>query len=110
MNRRTLLQLAAALAGGTVIPAGGTDAPLRNVFRDPELLAALGSRCATDLPAGRTALIALAGLGNAADNQTRLQRFAAQRRADFRDGRIVTVDGWVMARSEAALCALIARS
>ena len=110
MNRRTLLQLAAALAGGTVLPASGNDAPLRDAFRDPELLAALGSRCAAELPAGHNALVTLAGLGTEADTATRLHRFAAQRRADFRDGRIVTVDGWVMARSEAALCALLARS
>jgi len=110
LNRRHLLQLATALAAGSMIPARGEQTSLRDLFRDPEMVAALGSRCAADLPADHDALATLAGVAGTDGIRSRLEGFSEQRRADFRDGRIVTVDGWVMARSEAALCALIARS
>jgi hypothetical protein len=35
-------------------------------------------------------------------------RFAVRRRADFAEGRLAVIDGWLVSRTEARLCALAA--
>lgn len=116
LNRRHLLQLAAAAASSGLLPgttgnavAARPDA-LGAHLSDPELLAALGARCAALLPSQHAQLTALAGLTDTDSNAGLLNRFVARRADDFRAGRVHTVDGWLMAEAECALCVLIARS
>jgi hypothetical protein len=64
-------------------------------------------------PAANTAELAAAcGLSGAANAtlQEQLAAFASRRRDDFRSGHIELIDGWIMARSECALCCLLAQA
>jgi len=86
-------------------------AELGALLSQTELLAALGEHCKTFMPGEPHSLIALAGLTRAcSDSRTALAAFAAQREQDFRSGRVHTVDGWIMAEAECALCVLVAQS
>lgn len=55
-------------------------------------------------------LAALAGLEQIQTPTGLRQAFAGFRERDFQAGDIVIVDGWVLARCEARLCALVALS
>lgn len=115
MNRRQLLQFCAALAGAS-LPAASAGAPaplhgeLAALLGEPKLLRAFGARCRQAMPLGRAELQARCGLDELAAGPTerQLQAFVAQRRSDLQTGNITTVDGWVLADAECALCALIA--
>jgi hypothetical protein len=48
-------------------------------------------------------------MGDSAPGGERLQRLASRRRQDLHRGTIVIVDGWVLARTEARLCAAASR-
>ena len=115
MNRRSILQLVAALAGASLLP--NTENPLASsnrlseLFADPILLRALGQRCKQYLTTDIDSLLQIAGLlDTEAATAELVEHFAAKRADDFRHGRLITVDGWLMAKAECALCALVARS
>lgn len=115
MNRRRLLQLAAALAVASPAAAAPPASALRlaDVFDRPDDLRALAARCGPVFSAASTAtLMAACGLGKLAEAsaQEQLNAFASRRRDDFRAGRIELIDGWIMAHAECALCCLLARS
>jgi hypothetical protein len=64
---------------------------------------ALTRRIVGDVASSEAALMRL-------DDRSLWNRLAARRRADFAEGRLATVDGWLLSRTEARLCALAAAS
>lgn len=85
---------------------------LRNLFADPDQLATVGRFLKTQMPADASRLWAMSGLPHTAatDTDQLALTFAAKRKSDFLDGRIVTVNGWLMAESECAICVLLTES
>jgi soluble lytic murein transglycosylase-like protein len=107
MNRRGFLIAAWASA---LVPALAGGASGAELFSDPGAAARLGARYLAALAPSRRrgetiAALALArGVAGMAPRSRRAQIAAAIRR-DFAEGAIVTIDGWMLARSEARLCA-----
>ena len=114
LNRRHLIRMTAALAGTALLPGSGQTAHLNrfiSLLDNPEAACALGLRCAGLLPDDSGTLQRLAGFSAMQTNAEALAReFAAKRQADFLHGRVHTVDGWVMAEAECALCRLLANT
>jgi hypothetical protein len=86
-----------------------SDDPFPGLLRNPRSAAAVGARYVRDHPEERRAAIALAGA--CADEaregwrwRRQLQLEGAQ---DFASGRVARVDGWVLSRTEARLCAAV---
>lgn len=112
MNRRHLIELAALSLAGLAIPAAwlfrhGADAIFRDMFGDPSVAAHRGRlHLAKDAGAawrGR-ALAAELAAHLPADRERRLFELKC---ADLDNLDVVVVDGWVMARTEADLCAAV---
>ena len=85
---------------------------LAALFRSPEPARALGRRILALHPEAGDARRLRARLGAAAaagDAGALRERFAELRSRDFARARIVRVDGWVLARCEAEVCALLGR-
>jgi hypothetical protein len=99
------------------LPAPGMTASLLRVFRSLDQPAVVGREYLALAPGEAdardlTALIAarLPGGHRALARDTGRLRATVDRcvRADFAAGRVVTVDGWILAATEARLCALAA--
>jgi hypothetical protein len=103
--------LAGALFDGEAADAGrSSDQGLSELFRSPRKARALGERYLALHPeaAGRAALAARLGLDAAPISRASLrERLASLRERDFAQRRIVAIDGWILARSEAEICALL---
>jgi hypothetical protein len=104
-------------AGGT--PAGrlserGLRRRLAALFTSPRSAVHVGERYLQAFPAQTMAhLFADAGIDCSTPRvpaHSIYRAFAESRRRDFAGGRVVVVDGWVLARCEAACCALLAVS
>jgi hypothetical protein len=120
IGRRTLLRsgliAALALLAGPLAPrraaAAGPAARLVGIFREPASARAIGRAYLRQAPeeADAARLLALIHPGDcAALSASELRRaVAARQRADFAAGRTVLLDGWVLSRTEARLCALAA--
>jgi hypothetical protein len=103
----------------TVRPASGAGARairmrVAALFDAPGPAARIGERYLASLaePPRTQDLIEATGI-DFAENQGRAglrTAFAAARRRDFAAGEVVVLEGWVLARSEAACCALLARA
>ena len=118
IGRRTLLQsgllapLALGIAGLTPRRAGaqGPAARLVGIFRHQESARAVGRAYLRLAPeeADPARLLALIHPGDAAAlAEAELRRaVAARQREDFACRRTVLLDGWVLSRTEARLCAL----
>lgn len=124
LTRRRLLSWGAALAlvpGAAGVAAGAVQdrAPddlssrmrelLEEIFGDRAAPKALGEAYLRRYPRRADSAEVMKDL--LADHSPRdaaaLGRLVAERRArDFREGRTVVLDGWILARSEAQLCAL----
>lgn len=122
MKRREFLGLTATGAAGLILPAAaggrGTEATtlsmlaatqLLAVVHDARIVAEIGRRYRELVPAEND----VAGLAGAILNdvepgadQALPERLDACIRRDFAGGRIVTLDGWVVAVTEARQCAL----
>lgn len=123
-------RLIAALSGGGVIaflpfrslydllrPAASDDmlvSRLTAIFSNQVSAQAIGQRYLAgaapeaDIPRLITLLCGVEGrnrLATASDEQLRAL-FAERQREDFRHGRTVNVDGWMLSQTEARLCAL----
>jgi hypothetical protein len=128
LRRRSLI--AAAMAGGAAwlgghLPLLATSGDRGSLAGDPEALLAwcsrlsqpqtLGKACLEALPAIETSIAGLTRLVldgvEAADGDRRSARALAQAvrdrsRDDFREGRIVNVDGWMLSLTETRVYAL----
>jgi hypothetical protein len=124
IGRRTLMRsgLFAALAPTLALVAGplaprraaaaGPTARLAGIFREPASARAIGRAYLRQAPEEADAArpLDLIHPGDcAALSTTELRRaVAARQRADFAAGRTVLLDGWVLSRTEARLCAFAA--
>ncbi len=113
-SRRRILGCIAGVAGAALLPL-----PASSRHRPAEgFLALLGNREA----AARVGLAYLAQVPEEADRDVLLVRLAlppgqdpasvvtARKREDFRCGRVVRLENWVLSSTEARLCALVALS
>jgi hypothetical protein len=108
---------AAAVLSGAATAAPGLAARLVDTLDRPSSAAALGRVVLEEAPEAtvRRLVAELAtSMGRSADDLVELDRDAlraalrAAREADFRAMRIVRVRGWILAATEARLCALAA--
>lgn len=123
-KRRFLIALISGLVaargwGTKVLAAGISDASLEAVvgelFSDVADAQVIGRRYLTLYPEKASRSVLLAELKMTyplvAGQQTRLKKTLSQRRQQqFLEGDTVIVDGWVLARCEAQICALLALS
>lgn len=82
---------------------------LMNIFPDPAAPQALGQAYLERYPAEADVRLLMRSFQDDADlpeARDLAQRLGERRSRDFRDGDTVVVEGWVLARSEARLCAL----
>lgn len=132
MNRRKfLLSLLGFLSGFAVIRKTGlcSDAynthiledaaitrALSNLFTIPENARVIGIRYLKHYPERANLELLLGVLGPdvaalaTADDHTLLNHLNALQRQDFIDGETVIVNNWILSRTEASLCALVALS
>ena len=130
IQRRLFLRMTTAI--GMLLSGGGTMAAssffvasrtpmarqLVGTLRNHESATAIGHVYLDAVPAERSigrlsALIETAlerDTGGRVDGDQLLERFADVRRKEFRDEDVANVDGWVLSRTEARLCALRALS
>ncbi len=103
--------LAGAPLGGLAGPANDTERRLAGLFRNPEFAREVGRKYLAIHPdeADRYRLrTTLFGVARPRSSAALRNVLADRRRKDFEDGDIAVVDGWVLARSEARVCALVA--
>lgn len=86
---------------------------LTTLFKDPEGTAAIGRRYLALYPQEADADHLTAALFDTAKPSPTTadalrSELSRQRQQDFRNGQVVVVDGWLLARSEARVCALSA--
>jgi hypothetical protein len=86
---------------------------LSSLFASPQSAALLGAHFlrTQGQRTGRDQLLADTGINctaSVAERAALRAAFAEARRTDFEAGRVVLVDGWVLARCEVACCALLA--
>ena len=125
LARRRLLTVAAVLlesllAGGAGRVAARLYAPSRSdacrrlvesLFLDPDAAARLGRRYLVLHPHERDVASMLDGLLEPGERPSRAglrRRLRARQRHDFAGGVTVIVDGWILSRTEARLCAAVA--
>jgi hypothetical protein len=115
-TRRRFIQTGAALAVSGLIAGRASAGAGRPGTPGERLLAVLDDREAA-ARIGRARLAAAPDEGdldgvlrllNVPEGVDAARTLEARRRADFRDGRTVRVDGWVLSRTEACLCVLAA--
>jgi hypothetical protein len=128
LDRRAFLAgsgaIVAALAAPALASLFGCDRrptlaqALVGFYSDPASAARIGRAVLAAVPAEATAEAVVAAL--AGDRRAELEALAAsdpgalrallqkQHRSDFEDGRTVSIDGWVLSRTEARLCAVAA--
>jgi hypothetical protein len=122
LDRRELL---VALLGGAALPAAiaacatGPDprplaSALRGRLRRPEAVRSIGRRLAAENPAEDRARALAARLTEAlawspeVPGEELDRRLAEAIRADFREGRTLTVAGWILSATEGRVAALLA--
>jgi hypothetical protein len=119
IGRRQLLQggllAPLAFAGAGLAPRRAAASPavrLVAVFREPESARVIGRAYLRQAPeeADSARLVALIHPGDCSSlGDAELRRAViARQRADFGSGRTVLLDGWLLSRTEARLCALAA--
>ena len=98
-------------------PPGSLEAAIEQLFANPESARAVGRRYLERFPeqASRALLLENSGLAvrhGQLLNGEAVSRAAIDRRRkqDFLAGNTVILDGWILAQSEASLCALLALS
>ncbi len=96
----------AAVAGLASLPAAESET-LSWPFRDHASARAIGRRYLRTHPASSELQVTRLLLRPGADRGRRIRERIA---ADFAAGRVVILDGWVLAATEARLCALSALS
>lgn len=116
-RRDVLLALGALALGGSLGPRGGatpvgpSGLDLAARLRDPDAARALGFRYLEQRPDERDlSFLHAATLAGAGEGRRSVESLRARFRDDFRRGDTVLIDGWVLARTECRLCALVALS
>lgn len=115
MRRRTFLRGASAAAAWAAIAPAFSTATYSKSPASPFMpLAADGARRIGEHflahhpdQCSRPALVAGLGCSPDAGWRDACQAFGPARQADFRAGRTLTVDGWLVAEAEGRLCALL---
>lgn len=121
-RRRSLIATAAGAAAWLAgLPAGGSAAgerSLRALCPELDCPPSIGAACLRALPAREQSSQSLIEsifsslppeARRATSTRTLARLLSTQIRNDFRDGAIVTADGWMLARTEARLYGLTAR-
>jgi len=110
MNRRTLLRTISAGILFATLPSGWFPGNFRATRRALEAMRHVGFLYLEEAPeeadAGR--LKQLTGIRTPITDPSWVLRFRDQKRAEFSAGDTVLIDGWILARCEARLCALAA--
>lgn len=94
-------------------PRGGDsalDVEINRLFSDPAGAAEVGRRYLAAYPSknSRAALLAdLIETNSMCAPSASEHPFALWQQRDFRDGAVVQLDGWILARTEVSLCALL---
>ena len=102
--------LAAGRVWARARPGVGAGAhPLAGLLRHRSSAAAIGERYLRDHPAERAAALRLSGppAAGASDRSDWRRSLQHEVRRDFAEGRVVRVDGWILSRTEARLCAAV---
>ena len=112
MYRRHLIKLAAYSLLGLLVPAGGlrplhAHTVFQNMFGDDRIAAQLGKLYQRQDPSAGARGRSLAAKLAAMRSSARQDYLQMRSQADLAALDIVTIDGWVMARSEADLCAAV---
>lgn len=118
MNRRTVFCAIAAIVGTTMLPGAAAQSAIREGLAEVlPLFPSVGWAMRTgrlylnvsDGNKSHEVLLEELGLTRAAfPVADQLAAIRGRRHADFASGALITIDGWVLARSEAAACALLA--
>jgi hypothetical protein len=89
--------------------AGSAPPPLAALLRQRSSAAAVGARYLREHPAERAAALRAPGPRGARALDATARRRALRRESarDFAEGRVVRVDGWILSRTEARLCAAV---
>lgn len=118
MDRRRFLRLTGASSLLCAAPAAGWGRPrpplepearpaLLSMLGDPARVRELGRRYRSMMPEEKSREALLSALRSEPDSTpTEEGQFKEQIRDDFASGRVVTLDGWVLSRTEARQCAL----
>lgn len=104
--------LAAAAAAHAISPVPSNEAFTAlppDLLQDPAAARLIGDRLRNRLsgPIEREQLLASTGLDGAWSASHMREALAETREGDFAAGRTVEIDGWILARCEAALCLLL---
>ena len=118
LHRRDLLLALGGLALGGALAPSGAGAPvdvdsrgLAGRLRDPEAARALGLAYLSEHPGERDpGFLHAVTLKGAGEGPRAVRWLRARCRDDFSRGDTVRIDGWVLARTECRLCALVALS
>lgn len=120
MNRRIFTFRSTLTVGIALFGAHAADwrtdkaSALRELLSVPDDAVAVGSRFLQLYPsyADRETLWRYLGVPAefSGSKASLAQRMVEQRDLDYRQGNLVVIDGWVVARCEAAVCALLALS
>ena len=114
LNRREILFFAATVSGGGSITSGlarpNKHASVARLFGDVTYMELIGAECAKALNIPANELQQAAGLVGQQSQSELLHSYAIKREQDFLSGRIVIVNGWILAEAECAVCALVALS
>lgn len=110
-RRHVLIASAAAAANMALAPlpsAGASLTKLRDLFKHPESARRVGNRVLSALPSLDVEMERI-NRSDIAEPVSRLRaRVSAEIRADFTADRVVVVNGWLFAETEARVCALLA--
>ncbi len=112
MKRRRLIKLTALSLAGLALPVAWlnrlrAEVVFNELFGDASFAAHIGRiRQAEDSKAGARGQLLIADLASDPE-QAKKKRLRERIAADFEALDVVVVDGWVMARTEADLCAAV---
>jgi hypothetical protein len=84
---------------------------LKSIYRPTPAMRAVGSRYLHSLDAQPSIgqLLKFAGIQDASTPRQLISAFEAQRKADFEANNIAILDGWIVARAEASICAILSQ-
>lgn len=105
-----ILAIGSSLQSDSAVSPAHPGRVVRSLFRDTEGARLLGRLYLRDHPdeSDASALLNLLNVAAPLDATALRHRIAEQRMADFRSGHLISIEGWLLARTEARACALAA--